>query len=64
MINLFSTERRRQAGHWLGELLVVVLGVLIALYAQQWASDIASFCPKGSCSGYSYARAGRWLAAA
>lgn len=39
MINLFSTERQRRAGHWLGELLVVVIGVLIALYAQQWASD-------------------------
>lgn len=39
MIKLFSVEGRASAARWLGELLVVVFGVLIALYAQQWASD-------------------------
>lgn len=39
VIGLFSAHRARQAGQWLGELLIVVFGVLIALYAQQWASD-------------------------
>ena len=39
VIDLFASERGRRAGHWFGELLVVVVGVLIALYAQQWASD-------------------------
>lgn len=39
MIKAFSADGRARAGRWLGELLVVVFGVLIALYAQQWASD-------------------------
>lgn len=39
MLHLLTARRRRQAGEWLVELLIVVFGVLIALYAQQWASD-------------------------
>ncbi len=39
MLRFFTARRRRQAGEWLMELLVVVFGVLIALYAQQWAGD-------------------------
>lgn len=39
MIRFFTAERRKGAGHWLAELGIVVAGVLIALYAQQWDSD-------------------------
>ena len=39
MLRSMTAARRRRAGHWLLELLVVVFGVLIALYAQQWAND-------------------------
>ena len=39
MLGRVTARRRRQAGEWLVELLIVVFGVLIALYAQQWASD-------------------------
>lgn len=39
MLRFFTARRWRQAGEWLVELLIVVFGVLIALYAQQWASD-------------------------
>lgn len=39
MVRFFRSRRGRQAGTWLMELLVVVFGVLIALYAQQWASE-------------------------
>jgi len=39
MIRFFTPERRKTAGHWLAELVIVVAGVLIALYAQQWDSD-------------------------
>lgn len=39
MIRFFTPERGKSAGHWLAELGIVVAGVLIALYAQQWASD-------------------------
>ena len=39
MLRFFTRRRRRQAAEWLVELLIVVFGVLIALYAQQWASD-------------------------
>lgn len=39
MLRFFTARRRRQAGEWLVELLIVVFGVLIALYAQQWASE-------------------------
>lgn len=31
-----SPERRRTIGHWLMELVIVVAGVLIALWLQQW----------------------------
>lgn len=39
MIRIFTGRRARHAGTWLMELLVVVFGVLIALYAQEWASE-------------------------
>jgi len=39
MIRFFTPERRKSAGYWLAELGIVVAGVLIALYAQQWDSD-------------------------
>lgn len=38
MIRVFTPARRKSAGHWLAELAIVVAGVLIALYAQQWDS--------------------------
>lgn len=38
MIRFITPERRKTAGHWLAELAIVVAGVLIALYAQQWDS--------------------------
>ena len=39
MIRFFTPARRKNAGHWLAELGIVVAGVLIALYAQQWDSN-------------------------
>lgn len=39
MVFRFNARRRRQAGQWLVELMIVVFGVLIALYAQQWANE-------------------------
>ena len=34
-----SPERRRTIGHWLMELVIVVAGVLIALWLQQWGEQ-------------------------
>ncbi|WP_162888119.1 hypothetical protein [Sphingomonas mesophila] len=39
MLLRFTARRRRQVGEWLVELMIVVFGVLIALYAQQWANE-------------------------
>lgn len=32
-------DQRKTVSHWLAELAIVVAGVLIALYAQQWDSE-------------------------
>lgn len=36
-----SKERRSDIAHWAMELVVVVIGVLLALWAQEWAEDRA-----------------------
>jgi hypothetical protein len=36
LLGRLTADHRRAAGHWLMELLIVVAGVLIALWLQQW----------------------------
>ena len=36
LLRQLSVEQKRNVGHWAMELVIVVVGVLIAMWLQQW----------------------------
>jgi len=42
LLRKLTSDERRTIGHWAMELVVVVAGVLIALWLQAWAESIGA----------------------